>query len=470
MKVLKGQGSVLTIASLTEFGERYSYYVIQSLLIFFLIHKFNLPEAKGASLVGTVLSMVYISALVGGYIADKLISYYRAATLGVAFMIAGSLVLAVASSENLLFLGLSFISISTGLIKSNISSFIGRFYDKTNATEGQRDFGFNIFYVGINLGGFAALFVASYLSETYGFAAPFYSSLIVSILVLINLIVGFFILAKHIKEVKINLAIVAKTILILAVYFVVVFLVLKNPIIANVAITVAGLGCFIVMLVSAQKKYWRNVIVAFIFFALSILYWALFFQIFISVLLFISKGVNNNLLGWHILDSQFLSFESVGVLIFGFFMGKLWLSLERKGKSVQDIDKFNIGFILLAVVFLIIWIGIQLTPKGQGVPAIYMIVAFLIMAISELSLSAIGLSLITKLAPPNYVSLYMGIWLVTLGIGGKLAGVIAQWAPVTGDIHSIKTGMSEGLQLFIVLTIVGALLCLVLRRFVIAKR
>ena len=139
-------------------------------------------------------------------------------------------------------------------IKSNISSFIGRFYDKTNATEGQRDFGFNIFYVGINLGGFAALFVASYLSETYGFAAPFYSSLIVSMLVLINLIVGFFILAKHIKEVRINLAIVAKTTLILAVYFVVVFLVLKNPIIANVAITVAGLGRFIIMLVSAQKN------------------------------------------------------------------------------------------------------------------------------------------------------------------------------------------------------------------------
>ena len=69
-----------------------------------MIHKFNLPEAKSASLVGTALSMVYISALVGGYIADKLISYYRAATLGVAFMIFGSLVLAVASSENLLFL------------------------------------------------------------------------------------------------------------------------------------------------------------------------------------------------------------------------------------------------------------------------------------------------------------------------------------------------------------------------------
>ncbi|WP_119328704.1 peptide MFS transporter [Cysteiniphilum halobium] len=470
MNVLKGQGSVLTIASLTEFGERYSYYVIQSLLIFFLIHKFNLPEAKGASLVGTVLSMVYISALVGGYIADKLISYYRAATLGVAFMIAGSLVLAIANSENLLFLGLSFISISTGLIKSNISSFIGRFYDKTDATEGQRDFGFNIFYVGINLGGFAALLVASYLSEAYGFAAPFYSSLVVSILVLINLTVGFFILARHIKEVRINLAIVVKTSLILVVYFVVVFLVLKNPMIANVAITVAGLGCFIVMLVSAQNKYWRNVIVAFIFFALSILYWALFFQIFISVLLFISKGVSNDFFGWHILASQFLSFESVGVLIFGFFMGKLWLSLEHKGKAVQDIDKFNIGFILLAVVFLVIWIGIQVTSKDQGVPAIYMIIAFLIMAVSELSLSAIGLSLITKLAPPNYVSLYMGIWLVTLGIGGKLAGVIAQWAPVSGSIYNIKTGMSSGLELFIVLTIVGAFLCLLLRRFVIAKR
>ena len=465
MKALKGQASVLTIASLTEFGERYSYYVIQSLLIFFLIHKFNLPQAKSASLVGTVLSMVYISALGGGYIADKLINYYRAAMLGVIFMIVGSFVLTFASSANLLFIGLAFISISTGLIKSNISSFIGRYYDKTHATEGQRDFGFNIFYVGINLGGFSALFIASYLSEKYGFSAPFYSSLIVSFLVLVNLIIGFFLLAKHIKEVKINFFIIIKTAVILCVYFVIVFLVLKNPFIANAAIVIAAIGCVIIMLLSAQQKYWRNVILSFIFFALSVLYWALYFQIFISILLFIAHGVDKSFLGWKILDSQFLSFESVGVLIFGFFMGKLWLSFEKKGKPVPDIDKFNVGFILMAGVFFILWLGIKWTAPEASVPAIYLIIAFLVLAVSELSLSAIGLSLITKLAPPNYVSLYMGVWLVTLGIGGKLAGVISQWVPISGNIYTIKMSMSFGLLLFIGLTIVGSLLCFMLRKF-----
>ena len=97
---LKGRKRVLAVASLTEFGERYSYYVIQSLLIFFLIYKFNIEQSLSASLVGTVLSMVYISALVGGYIADKLISYYRAAMLGVVFMIVGSATLALANTEN----------------------------------------------------------------------------------------------------------------------------------------------------------------------------------------------------------------------------------------------------------------------------------------------------------------------------------------------------------------------------------
>ncbi|WP_158106889.1 peptide MFS transporter [Caedibacter taeniospiralis] len=470
MKALKGQAGVLTISSLTEFGERYSYYVIQSLLIFFLIQEFNLSQAQSASLVGTVLGMVYISALVGGIIADKLINYYRAAMLGAVFMIIGSSILALASSENLLYIGLSFISISTGLIKSNISSFIGRFYDKTAATEGQRDFGFNIFYVGINLGAFAALFIASYLSENYGFAVPFYSNLIVSLIVLINLIIGFFLLAKHIKEVKINFGIIAKTLSILLVYFVVVFLVLKNPIIANATIAVAAIGCLMVMLSSAQKKYWRNVIVAFIFFVLSILYWALYFQIFISVLLFIANGVNKNFLGWQILDSQFLSFESAGVLILGFFMGRLWLYFERKGKQVPDIDKFNLGFILLTIVFLIMWLGIKATQPESGVAAIYLIIAFLVMSVSDLSLSAIGLSMVTKLAPPGYVSLYMGIWLVTLGIGGKFAGMIAQWVPISSsNMQLAKASMSSGLLLFIALTIVGSALCFMLRKFMVNK-
>ena len=359
---------------------------------------------------------------------------------------------------------MAFISISTGLIKSNIASFIGRFYDQTKASEGHRDFGFNIFYVGINLGSFFALFLASCLSDKYGLSAPFYSSLIVSFLVFINLIAGVFLLKKHIKEIKLNAMILIKTAAILCVYFIAVFIFLKNPIIANLSIVAAGLLCLWILVASAQKKYWKQVIVSLVFFLLSILYWALYFQIFISILLFISHGVSSNFLGFHLGDTQFLSFESAGVLIFGFIMGKIWLSLDKKGKAVHDIDKFNLGFILMIVCFAIIWLGIQASAVGIQMSAWFLVIAFLILAISELCLSAIGLSLITKLAPKGYVSLYMGVWLVTLGIGGKLAGFIAQWAPIANDVEVAKESMSDGLVIFMILSLIGVVACIVVRR------
>ncbi len=144
-EVQKDQSKVLLITCFTEFGERYSYYIIQSLLIFFLIEKFHISQASSATLVGTVLGLVYISAIVGGYVADKLIGYYRAAFIGSLLSLVGLIILSISNNQDMLFLGLTFISISTGLIKSNISSFLGSFYDKAKVSQSHRDFGFSIY-------------------------------------------------------------------------------------------------------------------------------------------------------------------------------------------------------------------------------------------------------------------------------------------------------------------------------------
>lgn len=464
------QYKVLCIGSLTEFGERYSYYVIQALLIFFLIERFNIAQSQSATLVGTVLSMVYISALIGGYVADKLINYYRAAFLGSLFMIAGSGILALSSSKNELYLGLALISVSTGLIKSNISSFIGRFYDKSALSDGNRDFGFNVFYVGINLGSFFALFMASSLKESYGFSAPFYSSLIVACLISLNLIIGFFVVRRYIADVTIDLMKTVKAMLVLGGYIICVFVVLKNPILADFSILIAAFVCIGILLLSARKKYWRNVIKALVFFLLSVLYWALYFQLFISLLLFISLAVDHKVLFFRLSSSQFLGVESLGVLIFGFFMGRLWMRLESKGKAVADIDKFRLAFVLIAVMFLLYWAGSYFSAGEAKVSAWVIISGLIVLSISELSLSAIGLSLVTKIAPPNFVSLYMGIWLVTLGIGGKLAGFMSSFIALPNDIAVAKQNMAVGLLSFMFIAIGGIVICVLVRRLMQADK
>ena len=468
--IQKDQYKVLTTASLTEFGERYSYYIIQSLLIFFLIQRFGISQDVSASLVGTVLSVVYISAIVGGYVADKLINYYLAAFLGSLLMVIGSMILAASSTENGLFLGLAFISISTGLIKSNISSFIGEFYDKSKLSHGHRDFGFNLFYVGINLGSFFALFFASFLKDNYGFAAPFYSSIFMTSLMCLNLIVGFFTLKQYISKINFSIVLVVKLVAIISVYIALVFVILKNPTIANIAIFVAAVLCAFIMIKSAQSKYWKNVAIAFAFFALSILYWALYFQIFISILLFIDTIVEHKFLFMTINSSQFLGIESLSVLIFGGIMGKIWLHFAKKGKGVHDIDKFNVAFLVMALTFVLFYFATILGASDTKVPAVVFVVGFVLLAISELSLSAIGLSLITKIAPKGFVSLYMGIWLVTLGIGGKIAGLLSGGVAITNNIATSKVSMAHGFILFIILSILGCIACLLFRKKIMSTR
>ncbi|AJI63450.1 amino acid/peptide transporter family protein [Francisella tularensis subsp. tularensis] len=319
LRDLREEKKVLAITSLAEFAERYGYYIIQSLLIFYLIDKFQISQDLSASLVGTTLSMVYISAILGGFVAEKYLGYYRAGLLGSLF------ILAYSTSQSMLYLGLSFVSVSTGLIKSNMSAFIGRFYDKSSLTDSKRDFGFNIFYMGINLGSFGALFIASWLKDNYGYGAPFYSSMVVSIFMLCLLLIGFRLLNKHIIEFKLTLSMLIKVALLLTVYIVVLFYIFKQPLIANFSIIIALTISVIILFLSIKKSSYQKVLVAGIFFLLSIVYWGLYFQIFISVLLFTQYSVDNALLN----PSQFLSVESVSVLFFAGILGKFWVYLDN---------------------------------------------------------------------------------------------------------------------------------------------
>lgn len=454
---------VLSITSLSEFAERYGYYVVQSLLIFFLIEKFGISQELSASLVGTTLAMIYISAIVGGYIAERLLGYYRSGLLGSALMLVGFFLLASTTSKDALCLGLSFICISSGLIKSNMAAFIGRFYDRSSLDNARRDFGFNIFYMGINLGGFLGLVFATSLKDRYGYETAFYSSLVVSFTMLILLVVGYKFVNKHMVVVKISLSMVLKVSLILFLYVILLFYVFHSPYVANFSILIAVIISLIILLLSVRKTGWHKVFVASIFFSLSIIYWALYFQMFISLLLFTEYAVNDYLLN----SSQLLSVVSVTILLFAIITGKLWMLLGSKGYMRNDIDKFNLAFVIITISFLVIEVFIYATPESMKVTPFAFIVGYFLIGLSELCLSAIGLSLITKIAPKGFVALYMGIWLITLGIGGKLGGFISSYFYIPENNMALaKTNIADALDTFVVIAVIVSLSILLVRKYV----
>lgn len=462
---LKEEKKVLLVASSIETGERYAYYTIQALLIFFFIDHMNYEESAAETIVGTAIAMTYISAILGGFIAEKLLGYYRTALVGAFLMVAGSLVLATTDSYYGFCLALSLISTSSGLIKSNMASFLGRFYDKTpSLIDGNRDFGFSIFYMGINLGGLFSLFLAGFLKDHYGFHVAFLSITIFSTIMLAFFILAYSSLRKHIIKLKITKAIIFKTIVAILIYVTVSFFVFLSPMIANYSTFLTILGSIYILLISSRATDKKIIIlVACMFFALSIIYWSLYFQIFLSILLFINNYVDTSVLS----SVQQLGIVNLGIIIFGFFIGKLWLFFAQKGKPIDDINKFNIGFILIIICFSVMLFTIYISSQGVKVSYIGFVVAFFILALSDLSLSAIGLSLTTKIAPKNYVSLYIGVWLITMGIGGKLGGYLAHVVSFSNNsLMQAKTNMSHGLLIFILIGLMTSFIIFISRNWI----
>ncbi|MGQ4004876.1 peptide MFS transporter [Francisellaceae bacterium CB300] len=456
-----GERKVLIVTSMTEFAERYGYYTLQSLLVFFLIDKFGISQSLSASLVGTTLAMVYLSSILGGYISERYIGYYRSGILGSFTMFLGFSILSICSEKSFLYLGLSFISISTGLIKSNMASFIGKFYDENSSGLLNRDFGFNMFYMGINLGSFFALLLSGYLKDNYGYATPYYISLLINFLIFIFLILNFKKMRKYMLKVDINLHKIIKVFSMMFLYIIFLFIVFKYSFISDFSVLIATIiSAFIVFLSIKSTKSYNVILSIVVFLTLSVIYWALFFQIFISLLVFINYCVDSTIIN----STQMISIESLTVIILAYFMGRLWKYSKDNKINIKDIDKFNLGILFLTLGFISILFSIHFASLSGKMGISGFVVGYIFIGISELCLSAVGLSVLTRLAPKGFVSLYMSIWLVTLGIGGKLSGVIASFIYIPSDNMMLaRENMSTGLIFFIIGGLITFTLTILLR-------
>ena len=172
-----------------------------------------------------------------------------------------------------------------------MAAFIGRFYDRSSFDHPRRDFGFNVFYMGINLGAFLGLILATSLKDYYGYGVAFYSSLVVSFIMFILLSIGYKVIDKHLLDIKIKPLVICRVLLVLFVYISLLFYIFKSPSVANFSVIGSALISLLILLISIRKSSVSKVMVAIIFFCLSIVYWTLYFQMFISLLLFTQYSV-----------------------------------------------------------------------------------------------------------------------------------------------------------------------------------
>jgi len=466
----------------TEMWERLSYYGMRALLVLFMTDSvrggMGLTDKVAGSIYGLYTAGVYLAALPGGWLADRLLGAQRAVWYGGIVIAAGHFTMAIPKTETF-FLGLVLVVIGTGLLKPNVSAMVGDLYPEGGA---RRDAGFSIFYMGINLGAFIGPLVCGVLGEKhnwhYGFAAAG-----------VGMVLGltqYRLSRKHLGTAGLRpgheggisrgqkiAVLLSVSLLALAVAGGMAGIIKIDPVglasgttvlLVSVAIIYFGFVFFFSGLDSTGRK--RVGLIAILCLAAA-LFWAGFEQAGSSFNLFADRYTARKFggempAGWftartisgEIPASWFQALGPIFVITLAPVMAVLWVRLGRRNLDPSLPMKFGLGLMLLACGFVVMAGAAVFVARGQKVWPTWLITTYLLHTFGELCVSPVGLSSVTKLAPRHLVGQMMGAWFLASSFGNLIAGRIAGGF----DPNALDQMPGRFLQMVILPVTVGVLL------------
>jgi len=391
-----------------EMWERFSYYGMRAFLVLFLISNdggWGWSKEHAATLYGFYTGLVYLSSLLGGYLADRFLGTHRAVLMGSAFVASGHFCLAFPARFTF-FLGLSLVVLGTGCHKANISTMVGQLFREKDR---RRDSAFTIFFMGINMGAMLGPLVCGTLAESarFGWHWGFASAGVGMVLG-----TGLYVILRrrYLGDIGGLPAAGAKPFP-------------GGPSASPIASQAP---------LSREEKERIAAIVILSFF--SVLFFAAFEQAGSSLTFFAKERTDRVILGMEIKTSYFQSISSLAIVAFAPVFAALWIKLAARGREPTAPIKFAIGLTLMASSFAVMVVAAWISDRGVRVSPWWLVVTYVLMTWAELSVSPVGLSLVCKLAPPRFGSLMMGFWFVALGLGNLAAGMLA------GQVERIERG------------------------------
>jgi len=409
-KELFGHPVGLYVLFFTEMWERFSYYGMRAILVLYLVTQTTEKNAglgwtnkEALVLYGWYTMLVYVASIPGGIIADRILGQKKSVIVGAILLVIGHSVLAVEEMWAF-YTGLGFIIAGVGMLKPNISTMVGGLYKKGDI---RRDKGFTIFYIGINVGAFLSSLIVGYVGEVYGWHYGFGLAGICMLFGLIQFIYG----QKYLK----------------------------------------GVGDYLGKSENVEDREALNrplnkiekdrVIVLILSFLMVIVFFGAFEQAGGLMNIYAKDYTNRMLMGWEVPASWFQSLNAFFIITLGTIVAGYWATRKLKGKEASSLFKMIMGLIIMGAGFLFMSAA-AVEYENSGSSAMYwLVLAYLLHTIGELSLSPVSLSFVTKLAPAKYASLMMGLYFATTGLGNKVAGLLGESASEFGEL-SVFTGIA----------------------------
>jgi POT family proton-dependent oligopeptide transporter len=420
-----------------ELWERFSFYGMLGILAYYLYYSvtdggLGLSKATGTGIVGAYGGLVYLSTVLGAWIADRVLGMERTVLYGGVVVMAGHIVLAVVPGLVGVGIGLVLVALGSGALKANASSLLGTLYDKDDP---RADGGFTLFYLGINLGAFIGPLITGLLQSHIGFHVGFGAAAVGMATGLVQYVVFRRNLGSHGREVPNPLprsAIKWAVVLLIAgVAVIAAAVALRVVTLSNLSqvttgvIVVAAVAYFVTMLNSPRVTATeRTRVRAFIpLFVANAVFWSLFQQIFTVLTVYSDERVNWSIFGWPAPPSWVSSFEPVWIIALAPLFAALWTRLGTRAPTTPR--KFAYGVIGMGIAFLLF---LPMAPTtGKAVPALVVFAIFGVFAVSELLISPIGLSVTTKLAPQAFRSQMMALYFFSVGFGTSMSGDLARY-------------------------------------------
>jgi proton-dependent oligopeptide transporter, POT family len=427
----------------TEMWERFTYYGMRAVLVLFLVAAvtvggFGIDDRTATAIYGLYTAGVYLAALPGGWIADRLIGAQRAVLAGGLAITLGNALLAMSTSPRGFYVGLVVIVLGVGLLKPNVSAIVADLYPEGGA---RLDAGFTLFYIGINVGAFLGPLVTGYAQMYFGLRAGFAAA---AFFMAVG-VVQFYLTRRHLGTAGVYAAPAAvrgKQWLYLWVGVGLSALVLAavcfgwipvNAVSLAQAVTYVIVGMavlyflyyFIAAGLNAEER--RRGIVLVVLFVGSALFWSGYEQAGSSLNLFAERYTSRVLESLHFVipTGWFQSLNSAFIFIFAPFFAWLWIVLARRNLNPSAPAKFALGVMLMGSGFLVMAAAAAIVASGSKVLPYWLIMTYLLHTFGELCLSPVGLSYYTKLTPKRFVGQMMGMWFLAMSLGNLVAGLIA---------------------------------------------
>ncbi|WP_395295919.1 peptide MFS transporter [Kitasatospora hibisci] len=440
-KTFLGHPRGLATLFMSEMWERFSYYGMRALLVLYMTASvaeggLGMKAAVAAAVYSVYTAMVYLLALPGGWIADRFLGARKTVAVGGVIIMIGHFLLAVPMSASF-FVGLAFIAIGSGLLKANISTMVGHLYDGPN--DPRRDGGFTIFYMGINLGAFAAPLVIGTVGQSVNWHLGFALAGVGMALGLIQFLLGTRHLSPKSDVVTSPISAAEKSAIfkkagiwlgLAAVFYAIVTL--TGHFTINWAIwplSIAGIAIpvFVFSKVKRDKdldETEQSRMSGYIwFFVAAAVFWMIYDQSGSTLSIFADENTASTLFGFDFPSTWFQSLNPLYIMALAPVFAWLWVALSRRGKNPSTTVKFAFGLLMIGGSFLVMMLAMGAAAGGTQVTPLWLAMVYLVQTVGELTLSPVGLSVTTKLAPAKYASQMMGVWFLAVTAGDCVAAI-----------------------------------------------